>query len=84
MKQIDVDKLTRSFRERRKEADPKARQVLDEFLRLARELPADSKKWLEIASLDQSWRDTLSDSQMIKYLRALHPNRATRSSKSER
>lgn len=82
MKQIDLDKLTRSFRERRKEADPKARQVLDEFLRLARDLPGDSKLWNEIASLDQSWRDTLSDSEVIKYLRALYPNRAVRKSRS--
>jgi hypothetical protein len=76
MSEIDLIKLVRSFRDRRKEADPKAQQVLDEFIRVAKSLSADSSAWPEVISLDQSWRDTLSDSQVIKYLRALHSDRA--------
>jgi hypothetical protein len=74
MSQIEHDKLLRSFMERREEADRPAREVLDEFIRLAKQIPPDSAMWNEVISLDQSWRDTLSDSQVIKYLRALQPN----------
>jgi hypothetical protein len=84
MSEIDLIKLVRSFRERRKEADPKAQQVLDEFIRVAKSLSADSSAWAEVISLDQSWRDTLSDSQVINYLRALHPERPVRKSKRQR
>ncbi len=76
MSEIDLIKLVRSFKERRNEADPKAREVLSEFIRVAKSLPADSSAWHEVIALDQNWRDTLSDSQVIKYLRALHPDRA--------
>jgi hypothetical protein len=84
MTQIDCDKLVRSFAERRKEADRNAREVLDEFIRLAETLPADSRSWQEVVSLDQSWRDTLSDSQVIKHLRALHPDGAVRKRRRRR
>ena len=72
MGKIDPDYLMRSFTERRQEADQRAREVLDEFIRVGRALALDSVMWHEVAGLDQSWRDTLSDSQVIKYLRALH------------
>ena len=81
---IDLEKLLRSFTERRREADPKAQEVLDEFIRVAEDLPADSGAWDEVVALEQSWRDTLSDSQVIKYLRALHPDRALRKRGSQR
>jgi hypothetical protein len=81
---IDRDKLLRSFTERRGEADPKAREVLDEFIRVAEDLPADSGAWHEVVALDQSWRDTLSDSQVIKHLQALHPDRPLRKRKRQR
>ena len=84
MSEIDLIKLVRSFRERRKEADPKAREVLSEFIRVAKSLPADSSAWHEVVGLDQNWRDTLSDSQVIKYLRALHPDPALRKRSRQR
>jgi hypothetical protein len=78
MAKIDPASLMRSFTERRREADQHAREVLDEFIRVGRALEMDSVMWQEVAGLDQSWRDTLSDSQVIKYLRALHSDPALR------
>jgi hypothetical protein len=78
MTPIDLDKLVQSFIDRREEADPRARQVLDEFIRITKNMPANSTSWQEVISLDQNWRDTLSDSQVINYLRSLHPVRAAR------
>ena len=75
MKKLDQDKLFRSFTERRAEADPKARDVLNEFIRVAKLLPSDAVAWDELAALNEGWRDTLSDSEVIKHLRGLHPER---------
>jgi hypothetical protein len=72
----DSDELLQSFTDRHEEADPKAREVLDEFIRITKELPPDSRKRRELVALNESWRDTLSDSEVIKHLRALHPNNA--------
>jgi hypothetical protein len=77
MSEIDLTKLVKSFTERRREADPRAREVLDEFIRVAEALPAESKMGPEIVALEQSWRETLSDSQVIDCLRALYPKRAS-------
>ena len=84
MSEIDLKRMLRSFRERRKEADDKARQVLDEFIRVVNGLQPDSGVWQEVVGLDESWRETLSDSEVINYLRALHPERPIRKSKRQR
>ena len=84
MSEIDLKKLLRSFRERRREADQNARQVLDEFIRVVSDLDPDSRAWQEVVGLDESWRETLSDSEVINYLRALHPERPVRKSKRSR
>lgn len=68
---MNQEQLLTSFFNRREEADPSAQMVLDEFIRVAERLPADAVAWDEIAGLDQSWRDTLSDSQVISLLRAI-------------
>jgi hypothetical protein len=78
------DELVRSFTERHDEADPKAREVLNEFIRVATALPGDPRIHRELAALDESWRDTLSDSQVIKHLRALHPNNVSDKRKRQR
>ncbi len=71
--EIDPQELLDSFVERRSEADPQAQAVLDEFIRVAEHFSADDAIWREIADLDRSWRDSLSDSQVIRNLRALMP-----------
>jgi hypothetical protein len=71
--EIDPQELLASFAERRSEADPRAQQVLDEFIRAAEHLSADAHAWREIMELEESWRDSLSDSQVIRNLRALVP-----------
>ncbi len=84
MGKIDPTTLMRSFTERRREADQRAREVLDEFIRVGRALAMDSVMWHEVAGLDQSWRETLSDSEVIKYLRALHSDPALRKQRPRR
>lgn len=84
MSEIDLKKMLRSFRERRKEADMKARQVLDEFIRVVSDMEPDSRAWQEVVGLDESWRETLSDSEVISYLRALQPERPVRKTKRQR
>jgi hypothetical protein len=84
MGKIDPTNLMRSFTERRQEADQRAREVLDEFIRVGRALAMDSVMWHEVAGLDQSWRDSLSDSEVIKYLRALYPDPSRRRPKPRR
>ncbi len=84
MGKIDPTNLMRSFTERRQEADQRAREVLDEFIRVGRALAMDSVMWHEVAGLDQSWRDSLSDSEVIKYLRALYPDPSRRRQKPRR
>jgi len=84
MSEIDLRKMLRSFKERRKEADLNARQVLDEFIRVVSDLHPDSRAWQEVIGLDESWRESLSDSEVISYLRALHPDRPVRKSKRQR
>ena len=76
--QRDSDELLRSFVERRREADSNARDVLDEFIRVATALPPDSILRRELVALDESWRDTLSDSQVIRNLRVLRPESGSR------
>jgi hypothetical protein len=76
--EIDSHQLLASFAERRIEADPPAQAVLDEFIRVGQSLPPEAKTWREIAGLEESWRDTLSDSQVIRSLRALLPKNGTR------
>jgi hypothetical protein len=78
MMKLDQDKLFRSFTERRGEADPKAREVLNEFIRVAKLLPPDAVVWDELAALNESWRDTLLDSEVLRHLRAIQPGRAAR------
>lgn len=75
---VDPEKMLRSFVERRAEADPKAKAVLNEFIRVAENLPPISLAWDELASLDESWRDSLSDSQIVRNLRAMRPPRGRR------
>ena len=77
----DADELLRSFVERHSEADSNARNVLDEFIRVATALPPDSILRQELVALDESWRDTLSDSQVIRHLRVLHPESGSRKGK---
>ncbi len=84
MGNIDPTNLMRSFTERRREADQRAREVLDEFIRIGKILAMDSIVWHEVAGLDQSWRDSLSDSEVIKYLRALHPDSTRRKQRNRR
>jgi hypothetical protein len=86
MTNLDQIKLLRSFTDRRSEADRKAREVLKEFIRVAKQLPldADATAWDELAALNESWRDTLSDSEIIRYLRAIHPDRRRRKGQRRR
>jgi hypothetical protein len=84
MNNLDQIKLLRSFADRRSEADRKAREVLKEFIRVAKNLREDSAAWDELAALNEGWRDTLSDSEIIRYLRAIRPNRRGRKSRRRR
>lgn len=78
MHDTNSDELLKSFRVRQKEADFKAREVFAEFIRVVTERSDDEVVLREIAALDENWRDSLSDSQVIQHLRALHPIRRTR------
>lgn len=84
MNNLDQIKLLRSFTDRRSEADRKAREVLKEFIRVAKKLREDSQAWEELAALNEGWRDTLSDSEVIRYLRVIHPDRRGRKSRRAR
>ena len=73
MEEADTTEMLRLFAERHSEADPKAREVLAEFIRVTTAVQSDPTVLRELVALDESWRDTLSDSQVIKYLRTLRP-----------
>ncbi len=75
---IDPEEMLRSFFDRRAEADVPAKAVLNEFIRVAESLPPNSVAWQELASLESSWRDSLSDSQVARNLRAMRPRRGRR------
>lgn len=76
---IDTSELLASFKERREEADPSAQKVLDEFIRVAEVLPPQSIAWHEVIAVEQDWRDSLSDSDVIRLLRVIQPDSATKS-----
>jgi hypothetical protein len=81
---INQDELLRSFVDRRDEADPSARKVLDAFRRVAERLPLDAGEWREIVALNESWRDTLSDSEVIRHLTAICHTRNPRKGRRRR
>lgn len=75
---VNPEEMLRSFMDRHAEADSSAKAVLNEFIRVAEKLPPNSVAWNELASLDESWRDSLSDSQVMRSLRAMRPPRGRR------
>ena len=81
---IDTSKLLASYMERRDEADPRAQKVLDEFIRLAELLPPEAIAWREVIALEQDWRDSLSDSEVIRFLRGIQRDRTARKSRRHR
>lgn len=78
MPPLNSEHRLKLFLMRYEEADPKAREVLAEFIRVVRERLDDERVLREIDMLEETWRDSLSDSQVIRHLRALHPVRKTR------
>ena len=61
-----------------KEGDREAREVFAEFIRVVTERSNEESVLREVAILDEHWRDSLSDSEVVKHLRAIHPIRRTR------
>ena len=78
MPPMNPDHLLKSFLLRQKEGDREAREVFAEFIRVVTERSNEESVLREVAILDEHWRDSLSDSEVVKHLRAIHPIRRTR------
>ena len=78
MPPMNPNHLLNSFLLRQKEADRTAHEVFAEFIRVVTERSNEEAVLREVAILDEHWRDSLSDSEVVKHLRAIHPIRRTR------